>query len=88
MLVGPDTTRCRATDPKGTAMLVYVVERMYEEPDRSSSVLSVWSDLDRAHAWVERQRVANPDLAASIAIRVTELDEQAVSTSGDLRRAV
>jgi len=56
-------------------MLVYVVERVYRDLDRPSSVMSVWSSNERAHSWAERQRAHNNDPDSSIAIRVTEVQQ-------------
>ena len=70
-------------------MLVYVVERVYRDVQRSSSVMSVWSDIERAHAWAERQRANGhaDDDESTIAIRVTEMDVPASGAAG-LREAV
>ncbi len=67
-------------------MLVYVVERVYRDGHRASSVMSVWSDIERAHAWAERQRRnGHDDGESTIAIRVTEVP---ASGAADLREAV
>jgi hypothetical protein len=69
-------------------MLVYLVERVYRDVERASSVMSVWSDRGRAHAWAERQRSNGhvDDEESTIAIRVTEVDVPA-SGAADLREA-
>jgi hypothetical protein len=70
-------------------MLVYVVERVSRDVHLASSVMSVWSDIERAHAWAERHR-ANGHVdgeESTIAIRVTEV-EMPVSGAADLREAV
>ena len=40
-------------------MLVYMVERVYRDGGRPASVLSIWSTLDRAQAWAERNAVTD-----------------------------
>ena len=70
-------------------MLVYVVERVYRDAERASSVMSVWSDIERAHAWAERHRANGrvDDEESTIAIRVTEVEAPA-SGAVDLRETV
>ncbi|MCX6521356.1 MAG: hypothetical protein NTZ21_11895 [Actinobacteria bacterium] len=70
-------------------MLVYVVERVYRDAERANSIVSVWSDLERAHAWAERHRANGQvdDEESTIAIRVTEVAVP-ISGSADLREAV
>lgn len=70
-------------------MLVYVVERVYRDAERANSIVSVWSDLERAHAWAERHRANGQvdDEESTIAIRVTEVEVPS-SGAADLREAV
>ena len=53
-------------------MLVYLVERVYHDMSRPSSVMSVWSTLDRAQAWAERNHI--DDGHSHVAIRVQDVE--------------
>lgn len=70
----PDTTT------KGYAMLVYMVERVYRDGLRPASVLSIWSSLDRAQAWAERNTV-DDDGESHVAIRVQDVEVSAAAAS-------
>jgi len=63
---------------RGSNMLMYLVERVYHEASRPGSVMSVWSSLDRAQAWAERNHF--DDGESHIAIRVQEVDISAAAS--------
>ncbi len=59
-------------------MLMYLVERVYHDASRPGSVMSVWSSLERAQAWAERNHV--DDGESHLAIRVQDLDVSAAAS--------
>jgi hypothetical protein len=59
-------------------MLIYVVERVYDDPRHPRSVMSVWSSLDRARAWAERPRHVAP--GTHLAIRATTVEVSAAAS--------
>lgn len=59
-------------------MLVYMVERVYRDARRPPSVLSVWSSLDRAQAWAERNSIDDDE--SHVAIRVQQVDVTAAAS--------
>lgn len=52
---------------------MYVVERVYDDPRRPSSVMSVWSSLDRAQAWAERHPNGAPGSHLAIRAKTVEV---------------
>ena len=63
---------------KGSNMLMYLVERVYLDASRSGSVMSVWSSLERAQSWAERNHV--DDGESHLAIRVQDVDVSAAAS--------
>jgi heme-degrading monooxygenase HmoA len=60
-------------------VLVYMVERVYRDGRRPSSVLSIWSTLDRAQDWAQRNAI--DDGESHVAIRVHDVEVSAAAAS-------
>lgn len=58
-------------------MLVYMVERVYRDA-RPASVLSIWSTLDRAQEWAQRNAI--DDGESHVAIRVQNVEVSAAAS--------